>query len=708
MHAGYLKQRFKVSSRLAAVAVALIGALVMAGWLFAVPALTRFGPLTSMAFTTSVAFVLMGIVLAFVGLPEAPRRWQALSVGCCGMIVLGLGVTVLAEYEFNATGGLHSFPQVSWEAGTTGVSPVTAANFVLLGLALLMSNSRRLLRVGQYLALTAGFLGLLGVIGYAYDVQALYHVPSYAAMALPTTVAFCLISLAYLFARPDVGWMALMVSDSPSGRLARRLLPVAILLPALLGLFRLWGQAHGYYPAAFGTALHSLAMIVILTTVLIANLRRLHASDTERTLAEARLQVEVADLKNTEFALRRSEERYRTLFNAIDEGFCIIEMIFDEHQYPVDYRLLEVNPAFEKQTGLRHAEGKRMREMVPQHESYWFETYGRIALTGQPVRFQNRAEKLHRFFDVYAFRVGRPEERHVAVLFNDITERKRTEARLAEMNAGLEKLVLERTASLQETVNELEHFSYTITHDMRAPLRAMRGFGTILLEEFGKTLHGAGQDLLRRITDAAARMDHLITDALKYSRAVQTQLQLKPVSPAPLLSGLLESYPQFHPPHAQIEIQEPLPSVLANEAGMIQCFSNLLDNAVKFVAPGVTPRVRVWAETVPQVGGGLRNETGEPRATSPIPSHPPNAMVRFWIEDNGIGIDPNHQDRIFVMFQKLDKSYQGTGIGLALVRKVVERMGGRVGVESMRGQGSRFWIELRSAEEGIAAARAAA
>ena len=102
-------------------------------------------------------------------------------------------------------------------------------------------------------------------------------------------------------------------------------------------------------------------------------------------------------------------------------------MIFDEHERPVDYRFLEINPSFEKQTGLVGAQGKRMRELAPQHEEFWFETYGKIALTGEPARFQNLAEQLHRWYDVYAFRFGQPENRQVAILFNDITERRRTE-----------------------------------------------------------------------------------------------------------------------------------------------------------------------------------------------------------------------------------------------------------------------------------------
>ncbi len=262
----------------------------------------------------------------------------------------------------------------------------------------------------------------------------------------------------------------------------------------------------------------------------------------------------------------------------------------------------------------------------------------------------------------------------VVVVFRDISEIVAARETLARGKKDLERLVEARTVKLREMITELQHISYAITHDMRAPLRAMGAFAQMLLEDSASPAASAqGKDYCRRILTAAGRLDTLIRDALSFSRAVLQELPLQPVHLAVLLRGIIDTYPDLRPELADIEIEGNLPVVMGNESLLTQCFANLLRNAVKFVAPGIRPRVRIRAEAN-------------------------GAAVRVSVQDNGIGIPQHAQARLFGMFQKLDNQYEGTGIGLAIVRKVVERMGGRVGVDSAPNRGSRFWVDLKPAQ----------
>ncbi len=201
--------------------------------------------------------------------------------------------------------------------------------------------------------------------------------------------------------------------------------------------------------------------------------------------------------------LRESEERYRTLFESIDQGFCTIEVLFDEQGQPVDYRFLMVNPSFERQTGIRDPVGRRIREIAPQHEDHWFHIYGDIALTGVPKRFEQEAAQLNRYYDVYAWRIAEPAERKVAVLFSDITARKQTEAALRESE---ERLRLAMAGS-QMGAWEVDLQKGTVIWDARE----REIFGTSLdgdpkhMAHFYALLHPEDVDRITRAVEAGER-----------------------------------------------------------------------------------------------------------------------------------------------------------------------------------------------------------
>jgi PAS domain S-box-containing protein len=247
----------------------------------------------------------------------------------------------------------------------------------------------------------------------------------------------------------------------------------------------------------------------------------------------------------------------------------------------------------------------------------------------------------------------------------DITDKVRAKEKL-------EQTVAERTASLREAIAQMEEFSYTVSHDLRAPLRGMQVYSQALLEDFSTSLPSEAAGYLQRIYSNAVRLDRMVSDLLAYGRVVRAEVRLEPIDASRLIRHIVEQYPNLQDADADIDLQ-PLHEVMAHEPSLTQALSNLLSNSVKFVPPDVKPKISIWSERQ-------------------------NTWVRIWVRDNGIGVDPRYQHKLFNMFERLHPhlEYDGTGVGLAIVRKAVERMGGKVGMESDGISGSRFWIELKA------------
>jgi PAS domain S-box-containing protein len=385
---------------------------------------------------------------------------------------------------------------------------------------------------------------------------------------------------------------------------------------------------------------------------------------------------DITERERAERAGRESEERYRTLFNAIDEGFCIIEVIFDKDDAPIDYRFLETNATFERQTGLVDTIGRLVRTLLPNHEQHWFDRYGRVALTGQPARFEEPAAALGRWYDVYATRVGGADSRKIAVLFSDITARKEAEAERELL------LVSERAAreAAEEAVQARDTFLSIAAHELRTPLTGLKGTAQLLQRRQARgqldperLLAGLGE--LNRAVD---RLTALTDDLLDVARLRTGQMPLAP-RPTDLvaLAGevLYRAHDRADDGHQLLLDAAPaFPSVPVDAARIDQVLTNLVDNAVKYSPNGGAIVVSLRAA---------------------------DAGIAISVRDSGIGLPPGAEEAIFAPFGRAENAaasnLPGMGLGLFICRNIVERHGGWMRAESAgEGLGTTvtFWLPL--------------
>lgn len=390
------------------------------------------------------------------------------------------------------------------------------------------------------------------------------------------------------------------------------------------------------------------------------------------------------DWKRTAEALRENEALKTAILNSSLDAIIAVD---------AQDLVIEFNPAAEQIFGYRKEEvlGRRLDELIipPSLREAHARGMARYRATGEARILGRRIEITAMRADGSEFpteltvvHVDLPGPAIFTAFVRDITERKNTQAALADAKAALEKhadelrrTVAERTADLQTTISELERFSYSLSHDMRAPLRAIHSFVEMALEDAEARLTASEKENLQRAVTAAARLDRLIQDVLNYSRVAREPIELHPVEIENLIKQIIEERPEFRPPASQITVDCALPRVIGHEAYLTQIVTNLLSNAVKFVAPGVHPSVRIHCETSER-------------------------RVRIWFDDNGVGVPVEARELIFGMFQRMhdQNEYPGTGIGLTIARKAAERMKGSIGVESRDAGGSRFWIDLPAAD----------
>ncbi len=651
---------FKNTSQAASVIVMLIGGLALIGWTFAIESLKSGLPgLTAMNPVTALAFILAGVSLGLLGMKQAGPRARRIGKACASIVAL-VGLIQLGGYLLGLDIGIDQF-FFREKLGSQGfypnrMAPNTALNFFLLGSALLLLDLqalRRGRRPDQYLTLLATLVSLLALTGYAYGLKPLYGVSSYIPMALNTAIGFAVLCAGVLFARPDQGWMAVVISDNAGGILARRLLPAVIGIPMILGWVRLAGQRAGLYGTEFGVSLTALMSIILLAIVVWWSSAALNRTDAERKRAaeavkesEQRLDLALDSAQMGAWDLDLiNDTAVRSLKHDQIFGYPSLQPewgseIFMTHILPEDRDL--VKKRFEEAFATGHF-STECRIIWPDQSLHWIAAQGRVYRNhkGDPVRMMG--------------------------VVTDITERKQAEDAIRKLNENLQA----KSVQLEAANKELEAFSYSVSHDLRAPLRHIDGFGQILLEDYAGMLDDEGRRYLHRVREASQQMAQLIDDLLNLSRVTRAEMHRETVDLSRTAEMVAAALRKIDPEKAAEFVIEKGLTAVGDERLLRVALDNLLGNAWKYT--GKRPQARIEF--------GRTNHDGR---------------SAYFVRDNGAGFDMAYAHKLFGAFQRLHSmsEFPGTGIGLATVQRIIHRHGGQVWADGTVDKGATFYFTL--------------
>ena len=659
-------------ARMAAAAAIAIAAVVLLGWLIDAHVLRAFSTgAVAMKTNAAVGVVMAGVaVLLKVGAP--PRRRRLTGDGL-GLACIVLGLATLAEY---ATGWQPGIDELLFSEALTAVrtsSPnrmaaSAALCLILLGAAVvLLGRGLRRTAVAQCLAGVVGVLGVLALAGYGFGSSLLYQWRRSTAAAIPAGIAFLLLGSAVVVAGRGPP-LSVLTSRGPGGTLARRLLPLIVVIPLGVGLLLHVGGEQGWADVGLQTALAALVTIVLLASLTLAIGLRLDRVDAARAAATAELQAVNAGLEREvqarTAALRDSEELFRGAAESMFDPFAIMVAVRDETGTIIDFEYQFANASAAGYFDPDDVAGRGLLELFPFHRDIGlFDAYVRLVDTGEPLTWESwwatlPGENQPRAFDTRATRFGDS----VTYTWRDVTARERLSAALQA-----------KTTDLERSNRDLEQFAYVASHDLQEPLRMVSSYTSLLAEDLGDRLDDDTRRHLDYAHDGAKRMHQLVHDLLRYSRVGRADTSHQRVDCDQLVETVTVDLQEAILAAGATVTHDWLPTVTGVPTELRQLLTNLVGNAVKF------------------------------RGDEPVHVHVSAArdgpMWQFSVADNGIGIDPGKAERIFEVFKRLHPrgSYPGTGIGLAICKKVVEQHGGRIWVESQPGTGATFRFTLPAA-----------
>jgi PAS domain S-box-containing protein len=627
-----------------------LGSIVFIGWVFDIEKIKCPIPhLTCMNPTTSFLFILLAI--SFLCLLQVKSSKKLRLPG----YILAIFILIVALIRILTAFNLLHIPidriiftkklDAENEIISCRMAPNTAFCFLLIVISIifLRFETRKKIMWSHIFSLVVISVALLSILGYLYRVQTFYDVLVYVPMAIHTALGFLLISLAVLFLSADKGLMIHLTSVYSGSVTARLMIPAAIVIPVFLGYIRLLGHWYGVFSTEFGVTILMLSIIIIFVWLIWNNSISLNKKDMQRREAEIKSDTNMQQLME-------SEEKFQKAFQLSAAGISITRISDGVYQ--------NVNDAFVLMTGFTKNEliGHSSSELgmvvdLKRREEVLLELRKNGYVKNMEISVHHKSGKVLEVLSSIETIILKGEKFALNIIF-DITERKKMEKQLEEVN------------------KELESFSYSVSHDLRAPLRAINGYAELLEDKYTKALDETGKNFLKTIRDNAKKMGQLIDDLLSFSKLGEKIIDKTDLDMNSLVREVLTDLNKIMNHNAQIKVDKLSPA-RGDQALIRQVFINLISNGIKYSSKKAKPIVEITS---------VMNEN----------------EVIYVVKDNGEGFDMAYAHKLFGVFQRLhsESEFEGTGVGLAIVHRIINKHGGKIWAEGEVGIGATFKFTL--------------
>ncbi len=650
-----MRTRMKSMSRIICLLVVILGAAVLFGWALDIPALKSLNPAwVSMKANSAICFVLTAMALVLLTGTQKPRYLKYAAFLCIVVTFTIAGLTLL-QYSFGFDSRLDEFffrddtdPVATSHPGR--MSPLSAINFMLVsGSLFFIALPAKKYFPFQLLNLASGLFSLVSLLGYLFGADELLTISRGTNISFQTAVFFLLLNLAALFTYPEESILKLVSSDTIGGELFRKTLPFVFFATVLLGWLRLQGELAGFYDIRLGVAIFVLSVMIVFTVTLYHN---------------------ASALSKSEATLKQFEMHLNSTYECLPNGLLLIDNKFEVIQFNRLFQHFAL-----KCWGVNIYEGQNFVNLLPPRRRDVFAVNYRKMLAGEKVAYEVpivTAEGEYLLFSIAFHAVTNRQEDIVGCFFacEDITLQRKREEEAAAEKLQLGERVEQSHYQYVQVNTELDSFTYSVSHDLRAPLRAVTSYAQILVEDYQDKLDADGKQVLQKIRYNTDKMGKLIDELLAFSKLGRKQLNMQPVNMAKLTETVIADLAELMPNKATFVVGT-LPDVSGDSGLLYQVMFNLVSNAIKYSSNKSNPWIDIGSEVQ-------------------------DSKVVYFVKDNGAGFDMRFADKLFGVFQRLhgENEFEGHGIGLSIVHKIITKHGGEVWGEGQVNAGASFYFRL--------------